>query len=297
MLESMTAYGTVDFELSNYKYTMEIRSVNHRFFEFKFRSPSYLYRFESLVRDAIKSGLQRGSIECYIKPSKTAAKNSETGVEVDYSLMGEYLKALEEAKNRFGIEGKMGLSDLLRLPNLFTVKEPELNEELMEKEILAASKKCAGVVKEMQKKEGEKLKSAMEQHLIQIENNTTGIHGRSAELFETSFKKIKNRLSELLSDANNIPTDRITSEAGILAEKLDISEEIERLGSHFAQFRETLKNNNVEPVGKKLDFIVQEINREINTIASKAEDTSVVYTAIESKTLTEKIREQVQNVK
>ncbi len=299
MLESMTAYGNLDFELNNYRYTMEIRSVNHRFFEFKFRAPSYLYKFESLIRDAVKSKLQRGSIECYIKSVKIQTKaetNSEPEIDVDYALMGEYIKVLNEAQKRFKIEGKATINDILRLPNLFAIKEPEIRDDLVEEGLVSAAGKCAQLVCEMQKKEGEKLKTAMEQHLVQIEHNTKQIESKTEELFQNSLKKIKGRLSELLSDSN-IPMDRITAEAGLLAEKLDISEEVERLGSHFSQFRETLKNKNNEPVGKKLDFIVQEINREINTIASKAEDTNVVYTAVENKTLTEKIREQVQNVK
>jgi len=292
MLESMTAYGTLDFELSGHKYTMEIRSVNHRFFEFKLRAPSYLYKFESLIRDSIKSKLQRGSVECYIKSDKTSSPD----IDVDYELMGEYIKSLNEAQAKFKIEGKIELADIIRLPNIFTTKEPEIVNDIVEKEIASSAESCSLLVKEMQKKEGEKLKAAMERHLIQIEKNTHQIESKSHDLFNISFNKIKERLKELLADSN-IPTERITAEAGLMAERLDISEEVERLASHFAQFRETLNNKNSEPVGKKLDFIVQEINREINTIASKAEDTNVVYTAVENKTLTEKIREQVQNVK
>jgi uncharacterized protein (TIGR00255 family) len=290
MLESMTAYGTLDFEFNNYKYTIEIRSVNHRFFEFKLRAPSYLYKFESVIRDAIKSKLQRGSVECYIKSTKAAAKtdnNVEPEIDVDYSLMGEYIKALNEAQKRFKIEGKITINDIIRLPNLFATKEPAISDDVVGKELIAAAGKCAEAVREMQKKEGEKLKIAMEQHLLQIESNTKQIEGKTEEMFQCCFNKTKDRLKELLSESN-IPMDRITTEAGLMAE---------RLASHFSQFRETLKNKNNEPVGKKLDFIVQEINREINTIASKAEDTNVVYTAVENKTLTEKIREQVQNVK
>ncbi len=292
MLESMTAYGTLDFELSGHKYTMEIRSVNHRFFEFKLRAPSYLYKFETLVRDTIKSRLQRGSVECYIKGDKTSSPD----IDVDYALMGEYIHSLNEVQKKFKLEGKLEISDVIRLPNIFATKEPEIINDIVEKEIVASAENCADLVKEMQKKEGEKLKTAMEQHLIHIEKNTNEIEKKSHDLFNNSFNKIKERLNELLSDSN-IPTERITAEAGLMAERLDITEEVERLASHFGQFRETLNNKNKEPVGKKLDFIVQEINREINTIASKAQDTNVVYTAVENKTLTEKIREQVQNVK
>ena len=292
MLESMTAYGTLDFELSGHKYTMEVRSVNHRFFEFKLRAPSYLYKFESLIRNTIKSKLQRGSIECYIKSDKTSSPD----IDVDYALMGEYIRSLNEVQKKFKLEGKLQVSDIIRLPNIFATKEPEIVNDIVEKEIVAATQNCADFVKEMQKQEGEKLKTAMEQHLIHIEKNTKVIEEKSHDIFNDSFNKIKDRLKELLSDSS-IPTERITAEAGLMAERLDITEEVERLGSHFAQLRETLNNKNNEPVGKKLDFIVQEINREINTIASKAEDTNVVYTAVENKTLTEKIREQVQNVK
>jgi len=298
MLESMTAYGTLDLALNNYRYTIEIRSVNHRFFEFKLRAPSYLYKFEPLIRDTIKSKLQRGSIECYIKSTKATGttNNNEQEIDVDQALLGEYLSAIKDIQKKFKVKGELELKDIMRLPNIFTMKEPEIKDELIEKEIASAAGKCADIVKKMQKKEGEKLKGCMEQHLVEIEKNTSVISSKSEDLFKSSLEKIKNRLKELLADSN-IPEERITVEAGLMAEKLDISEETERLKSHFSQFRETLENKNSEPVGKKLDFIVQEINREINTIASKAEDTNVVYTAIESKTLTEKIREQVQNVK
>ncbi len=297
MIESMTAYGSIEFEHGTKKVSVELRSVNHRFFDLRIKSPAEIIKFESEIRKVLKDKLERGSIDCFIRVRTVSNGSSEQQkkLSVDRNLLQQYIDELKDLQREHKIKGSMELPDLIKLKDIFVLEEPDSDEEGLLPSLIKNMGKCADSVLEMQKKEGMSLKEAMTKNLSEIEKNTKTIESKADDLYKKYFEKLKEKI-KLLTDSPQISDDRIVTEAGVLAERGDIREEIDRLYSHISQFKHEL-NNDTSSVGKKLDFIVQEINREINTIASKAEDKDTVYLAVENKTLTEKIREQVQNVK
>jgi len=297
MLESMTAYGSTDVEFCNIKATIEIRSVNHRFFECRAKMPSYMYKVETTIRKILKDKLVRGSLDLFVRSSRSTCQNAETleALELDDVLLSQYVKILADVKNKYKIDGDLKISDVIRIPNIFMTNEKDLTMDFLDKHLLPAVEKCADSVLEMQKKEGQALKTVINKNLDEVEKNVSFIEKRTGDHFEETYKKALDKLNKILSSVD-ISKDKIVTEAGLIANRLDISEELDRLKSHIEQFRETEKGS-TEPVGKKLDFIIQEINREFNTIASKSESKDIVYIAVESKTLVEKMREQIQNVK
>jgi len=297
MIESMTAYGSTEFGYGSKVISIEIRSVNHRYFDLRIKSPGELLKFENEIRKTLKDKLDRGSIDCFIrvKSSSQNSSNQSKKLSVDWELLAQYIKSLKDIKNKQKIKGIVDIADVIRLKDVFILDEAdEIGKDLLPMLIKNLSK-CTDNVIEMQQKEGLALKSVMLETLSKIEAHTQTIEKKTVNSYKEHFEKIKEKIS-LLLETPQISQDRIVTEAGILAERKDISEEIDRLHSHISQFRHELELPTTS-IGKKLDFIVQEINRETNTIASKSEDKDVVYMAIENKTLTEKIREQVQNVK
>lgn len=296
MLESMTAYGSAEVDINNTRLTIEIKSVNHRFFEARIKMPYSMAKIDPAIRKILKEKLIRGSVDCYIKSAKICQDdlNSAESITVDTDLLSQYIKALEEIKIKFNINDTIKISDVLRIPNLFVNEEKSFSNDELEKKLLKTIEKCTVHVLDMQKKEGIELKTVIEKNLDNIDVYVSKIKEGSADLLNNSFIKLKDRITKLLSNSE-ISEDRIITEAGIIAEHLDITEEIDRLHSHIKQFRHELSNSN--DVGRKLDFIIQEINREINTIASKSEEKEITYYCVESKSIIEKIREQVQNVK
>lgn len=296
MLESMTAYGSAEVDINNTRITIEIKSVNHRFFEARIKMPYSMAKIDPAIRKILKEKLIRGSIDCYIKSAKICQDdlNIPDSITVDTELLSQYIKALEEIKTKFNITDTIKISDVLKIPNLFLNEEKVFSNDELEKKLLRTVEKCAVHVLEMQKKEGVELKTVIEKNLDNIDIYVSKIKKGSVDLLNKSFIKIKDRITKLLANSE-ISEDRIITEAGIIAEHLDVTEEIDRLHSHIKQFRHELNNNN--DVGRKLDFIIQEINREINTIASKSEEKDIVYYCVETKSIIEKIREQVQNVK
>jgi uncharacterized protein (TIGR00255 family) len=296
MLESMTAYGSSEVDINNTRFTIEVKSVNHRFFEARLKMPYSMMKMDPAIRKVLKSKLVRGSVDCYIKPAKINMEESggtET-VTLDTNLLAQYVKLLDDIKFKFKIGDTLKMSDIVRIPNLFMVEEKGLSEEELNTKLMKAVEKCADGVLEMQRKEGLALKTATDKNLDIIEGYVSKISSNTEGLLEKTKEKMNEKLAKVLANTE-ISEDRILIEAGILAERLDTTEEIDRLKSHIGQFRDELNSN--DEVGRKLDFIVQEINREINTIASKTDDKDIVYVCVESKSVIEKIREQIQNVK
>ncbi len=296
MLESMTAYGSSEVDINNTRFTIEIKSVNHRFFEARIKMPYSMAKIDPAIRKILKDKLIRGSVDCYIRPVKICQEecSGTEAVTVDHSLLSQYIKAIDDIKIKFNLQDTIKISDIIRIPNIFVTEERNFSDEELGKKLLSAIEKCANSVIEMQKKEGAALKEVIDKNLLAIESYIVRITDGSKDLLDTTFNRIKEKMEKLLANAE-ISQDRLLTEAGILAEHFDITEEIDRLKSHIKQFRDEL--NKSTDVGRKLDFIVQEINREINTIASKAEEKDIVYNCVESKAIIEKIREQIQNVK
>ncbi len=299
MIESMTAYGSIEFEHGNKKISLELRSVNHRFFDVRIKTPMELMSIEPDIRKVLRDKLERGSIDCFIRIKTSVNTEVDTDnskeLKVDWKLLEQYLESVKDIKYRLKIKGDLNIQDIIRLKDLFITEETQDKDRTLQTVILENLKTCVESVIKMRKEEGSTLSTAMENLVSDIEQKTKIIEEKIKDSYKETFNKLKDKLASLLNNTQ-ISMDRIVTEAGIMSERLDISEEIDRLHSHYSQFRNELKSSS-SAVGKKLDFIVQEMNREINTIASKSEEKEVVYLAVEVKTLVEKIREQVQNVK
>ncbi|HOW17290.1 MAG TPA: YicC family protein, partial [bacterium] len=298
MIESMTAYGSIEFEHGNKKISLELRSVNHRFFDVRIKTPMELMSIEPDIRKVLRDKLERGSIDCFIRiktsvHTEVDADNSKE-LRVDWKLLEQYLESVKDIKYRLKIKGDLNIQDIIRLKDLFIAEEAQDKDRTLQTVILENLNTCVESVIKMRKEEGATLSTVMENLVSDIEQKTKIIEEKIKNAYKETFNKLKDKLASLLNNTQ-ISMDRIVTEAGIMSERLDISEEIDRLHSHYSQFRNELKSSS-SAVGKKLDFIVQEMNREINTIASKSEEKEVVYLAVEVKTLVEKIREQVQNV-
>ena len=291
MIKSMTGFGRCEIDEDNRKITVEIKSVNHRYLDVNVKLPKKLSFFESAVRNLIKEYIQRGKVDIFI----TCEDFNEANFSLKYNeeLAGEYLKYLQQMAEHFQLENDIRVSTLSRYPDVFIMEEQDNDEEelwaLLEKTLRNA---CEAFV-ETREKEGENLRNDILIKLDEMKENVTFIEERYPAIVSEYRKKLEDKVAELLEDSN-IDESRIAAEVVIYSDKICVDEETVRLKSHIDGMRdELLKGGNV---GRKLDFIAQEMNREANTILSKANDIEVSDHAIDLKTEIEKIREQVQNI-
>lgn len=291
MIRSMTGYGRAQDTVNGFTVTAEIKSVNSRYLEFNPR----LYRQYSFLEDKLKAYIQsvisRGKVDCYIQIEN---ENDEAvTVKINKSLADGYFNALTEISQLYGIEQEISVNRLVSFPDVLTVrKEPEDEDKIWDAVKIVTEKACDSFIK-MRETEGEKLRNDILQKADYIISLVEKVEKRSPETVKEYNEKLAARISEILQGAN-VDEQRILTEAAIYADKVAVDEETVRLRSHIAQLRQMLAGD--EPIGRKLDFLVQEINRESNTIGSKAQDVEIVRTVIELKSVVEKIREQIQNI-
>ncbi|MCH5198062.1 MAG: YicC family protein [Oscillospiraceae bacterium] len=291
MIKSMTGYGRAVRINEGLTVTVEIKSVNHRFFEFG----SKISRGYSFLEDKLKAYLQqyisRGKVDCFVQ-----IENEETQdgvVSINESLAAGYYNALKSLAEKYSL--KMSDSvDILALHNdIFNVKKPPADEEKIWLNVKEVCNEAIHNFIEMREKEGEKLKSDVLSRADAILKSVEFIEQRSPETVKEYNEKLKVRIKELIGDAA-VDEERLLNEAAVFADKIAVAEETVRLRSHIDQLRLFLETE--EPVGRKLDFLVQEINREANTVGSKASDIDIAKQVINIKSEVEKIREQIQNI-
>lgn len=291
MPRSMTGYGRSVKVFEDREITVELKAVNHRFFEFTAKVPRQFGFLEERLKKLFTEEINRGKVEAYV--SVTAVGEPEETVEANVEVIESYVKALRGIKERVGAEDDISLSHLLRIPDAFSVKKRDEDEEVLWEEVrLTALEALAGFV-EMRTVEGEKLKNDILVKLSEIEANVRKIEERSPEVTAAYRERLYGRLKEILED-RQIDEQRILTEAAIFADKTAVDEETVRLKSHISQYRDLLSQN--EPIGKRLDFLIQEFNREVNTIGSKCNDLSITKLVLDMKNAVEKIREQIQNI-
>ena len=291
MIKSMTGFGRCEIEEDNRKITVEIKSVNHRYLDVNVKLPKKLSFFESAVRNLIKEYIQRGKVDIFI----TCEDFNEANFSLKYNeeLAGEYLKYLQQMAEHFQLENDIRVSTLSRYPDVFIMEEQDNDEEelwaLLEKTLRNA---CEAFV-ETREKEGENLKTDLLNKLDEMIGYVDFIEERSPAILKEYRQKLEDKVKELL---NGTPMDegRIAAEVVIYADKICVDEETVRLRSHIENTRQELLSG--ESVGRKLDFIAQEMNREANTILSKSSDLAISDKAIALKTEIEKVREQIQNI-
>lgn len=287
----MTGFGRCEISEGNRKMTVEMKSVNHRYLDVNMKMPKKLNFFDASIRNLLKTYIQRGKVDLFITYEDTAESNFS--LKYNQELAGEYLKYLEQMAETFHLENDIRVSTLSRYPEVFTMEETQVDEEelwnLLEKALRGA---CQQFV-ETRIKEGENLKKDLLAKLDTMLENVEYISVRSPEIIGEYRKKLEDKVKELLEDTH-IEESRIAAEVTIFADKICVDEEIVRLKSHIEHTKMTLEEGG--SVGRKLDFIAQEMNREANTILSKANDLEVSNRAIDLKTEIEKVREQIQNI-
>ena len=291
MIKSMTGFGRCEVQKDSRKFTVELKSVNHRYLDVNIRMPKKLNFFETAIRTLLKSYANRGKVDIFI----TYEDLSQTQVSVKYNaaLAAEYMKYLKQIEEEFGLENDVRVSTLSRYPEVFTMEEQSEDEEELWNGLKEALEGAFTQFVETRKTEGENLKKDIISKLDLLSEQIGFIEERSPQIVAEYRAKLEDKMKELLADTQ-IEESRIASEVILFADKICTDEEVVRLKSHISHMRNTLEEK--DEIGRKLDFIAQEMNREANTILSKANDIEVSDRAISLKTEIEKIREQIQNI-
>ena len=291
MIKSMTGYGKSEQTIDSLNVTVEIKSVNHRYFEFSARVPREYGFLEEKLKKYCNSLITRGKVECYVSVEDLEEREME--VNVNETLAAGYVKALKELSERFGLKDDISAVTLSRYPDVITLHKASEDEERIWNAVKTVAETAVSKFIEMRETEGSKLRGDILSRADYIIECVEFIEGRSPETVREYNEKLKQRMKELLGDAA-VDEQRLLNEAAIYADKIAVVEETVRLRSHMSQLREFM--NSSEAIGRKLDFLVQEINREANTIGSKAQDVDIAKKVIAIKAEVEKIREQVQNI-
>ena len=291
MIKSMTGYGKSEQTIDSLNVTVEIKSVNHRYFEFSARVPREYGFLEEKLKKYCNSLITRGKVECYVSVEDLEEREME--VNVNETLAAGYVKALKELSERFGLKDDISAVTLSRYPDVITLHKAPEDEERIWNAVKTVAETAVSKFIEMRETEGSKLRGDILSRADYIIECVEFIEGRSPETVREYNEKLKQRMKELLGDAA-VDEQRLLNEAAIYADKIAVDEETVRLRSHISQLREFM--NSSEAIGRKLDFLVQEINREANTIGSKARDVDIAKKVIAIKAEVEKIREQVQNI-
>ena len=291
MIRSMTGYGRGQQLLHGRSITVEIRSVNHRYFEFSCRTPRGCAFLEDRLKRTLQQAISRGKVEVSLTLQTVESRGG--AVAEDHALAGQYLTALRALAAEYNLTDDLTLSTVARLPDLFTVCRGEEDEEELAADVLSVLQEALDRFVAMREAEGERLRADVLSRLLTLEEHLAFVEERSPQTVAEYRARLTAKLNELLGGAV-ADEARILTEAAIVADRLAVDEETVRLHSHIAQLRGIL--DCAEPVGRKLDFLVQEMNRETNTIGSKCSDTAIAGHVVEMKSEIEKIREQIQNI-
>lgn len=291
MISSMTGYGRAQEVIGNKDITVEIKGINHRFFEFSARVPRTYGYIEERIKSVLQSSVSRGKIEVNVAIYNVDTPDSEVAVNIE--LAKNYLETLRASADELQITDDLKLSHLLQLNDIFTIRKKADDEEAVLSAVEQVTRQAVSNFVAMRRTEGGKLKEDLLSRIASIENAVGVIEEKASHMAEDYRERLFQKLTELLQD-KNIDEQRILTEAAIFAEKVAVDEETVRLRSHISQFRQLLEIP--EPVGRKLDFLIQEFNRETNTIGSKVQNVEITKIVVDIKADIEKIREQIQNI-
>lgn len=291
MIKSMTGFGRCEVAENNRKFTVEMKSVNHRYLDVNIKMPKKLNYFESAIRSELKNYISRGKVDIFITYEDFSENN--TSVRYNKEVAEEYLKYLRQMAQDFGLDDDVRVSTLSKYPEVFTMEELNVDEEELWKELQKAVRGAAEMFVQTRITEGEHLRDDLIEKLDGMLRLVDFISERSPQIVTEYRQRLEDKVRELLGD-NTVDESRLLTEVTIFADKVCVDEELVRLRSHI----ETTKNTLLEggSIGRKLDFIAQEMNREANTTLSKSNDLEISNCAIELKTEIEKVREQIQNV-
>ncbi len=291
MIRSMTGFGRAQDTVDGITVTVEIKSVNHRYFDFSCRVPRNYGFLEEKLKAFVQSKVTRGKIECYVQLEAQEAE--ECIVKVNHSLAKGYIDALNEISETYGLENDVSTSVIAKNHDIFSVHKSDADEKLIWNAVSTVAQAAVDSFVSMREKEGEKLKDDILSRCDIILDNVAFIEKRSPQTVLEYNAKLLERMKNVLADVQ-VDEQRILTEAAIYADKIAIAEETVRLRSHIDQMHDFM--NSEVAIGRKMDFLVQEFNREANTIGSKAQDVEIARKVIDIKAEVEKIREQVQNI-
>ena len=291
MVRSMTGFGRAKAEVNGLDITVEIKSVNHRYFEFSCRVPRTYSFLEEKIKSKLSTAISRGKVEVSILIDDNT--ENATLVEVDHEYAAAYLKAIKSLSKEFGIKNDVKASSLVGNNDIFKVKRQTIDDEVITGAVFTVLEEAVENFISMRTVEGERLFNDVKSRTEYILEKVAFIEERSPKTVAEYRNRIEQKIKELLGDTT-IDEQRILTEVAIFADKVAVAEETVRLRSHIKQFESLVSSS--DPVGRKLDFIVQEMNREANTIGSKAQDIEIAHTVVDIKSEIEKIREQIQNM-
>lgn len=291
MIKSMTGFGRCLETVNGRDILVEIKSVNHRYYEFSARVPRAYGFLEEKMKTFLQGRISRGKVDVGITVYNLNGEDEI--IEVNKEVAKEYITALRGANEELGLTDDLTLSRIMRLPDIFNVRKAQEDEDVVWNDVKQVAEKALDNFIAMREKEGIKMKEDILSRLDYITELVGKVEERSPVVTENYRKRLFDKLTEILED-KKIDEQRIITEAAIFSEKTAVDEETVRLRSHIAQCRELL--NSDEAVGRKLDFLIQEFNRESNTIGSKGQDIDITKIVVELKSEIEKIREQIQNI-
>ena len=291
MIKSMTGYGRAQTVVDGMNITVEIKSVNHRYFEFSSKLPRSYGFLDEKLKSFYMNCLVRGKMECYV--SIETVEEPDVIIAVNKPLVESYLAAYKEIADDYNLENDIKVSDIVKVSDILSIRKQAADEDRIWAAVKVVAEQALDRFVEMRKVEGERLKADVSSRLDTIIECVAFVEERSPETVKEYNEKLLARLREMLEDTH-IDEQRILTEAAIFADKVAVAEETVRLRSHIDQMRSFLEAD--EATGKKMDFLVQEMNREANTIGSKANDVAIARKVVDIKAEIEKIREQIQNI-
>lgn len=290
MAYSMTGFGRGEYTEDNYSFIVDVRSVNHRYSDFSVRLPKSLLGLEDKIREYASSQIGRGKVDIFVNYDSFG---QDVDIKIDANLTKSYINCLKVIKDEFGINDEISLSLLTRFSDIFKIEKVEKEEDEIWSILKVALKMAFEELNNMKEREGQRLAEDIKLKLHDIRNIIDEIDNKADSFVKEYMVKLKERILELTQSVA-LDESRLMTEIAIMADKSSIDEEIVRLRSHVAEFEKTLDSKS--SIGRKLDFIVQEMNREVNTIGSKATDIDIINNVVNLKTQIEKIREQIQNI-
>ena len=291
MIKSMTGFGRCEIADADRKFTVEMKSVNHRYLDVNIKMPKKLNFFESAIRNVLKEYMQRGKVDLFITYEEMA--QDSVSIQYNQDVAKKYLGYLRQMAEEFSLEDDIRVSTLSRYPEVFTMEEVQIDEEGIWKALEKAVRGAAEGFVETRIKEGDNLRQDLLAKLDEMSGYVAFIEERSPMIIAEYRRKLTDRVKDLLGDTQ-VDEGRLLTEVTIFADKVCVDEELVRLRSHIATMKQILTDGG--SIGRKLDFLAQEMNREANTTLSKTTDLEISNCGIELKTLIEKIREQIQNI-
>ena len=291
LIKSMTGYGRAVQTVNGREFTVELRSVNNRYLDCTVKLPRSVSFAEEAVKQAVKTSVSRGKVDVFISIKSEGA--SDTKVTLNKELLGEYLSAMRQMIAEFGVKDDISVSTVSRLPEVFTVEKPEVDEEQLKADLMSVVAKALEGYDAMRCAEGKALDADLRSRGQTIEALVSQVEAGNGQTVIDYRTRLENKLKEVLANTS-IDESRILTEAAIFADKVAVDEETVRLRSHLQQMNTMLSGGGA--VGRKLDFLLQEMNREANTIGSKCSDVKLARIVVEIKAELEKIREQTQNI-